>query len=475
MSERSPESQPLLREHARLEDQTRRATATPLPKAQLAALCIARLSEPISYTQIFPYINEFLIVLHVTDDPSKIGFYSGLVESVAAIAQLITIWHWAKLSDVVGRRPILLAGALGITVVSLLFGLCQNFIQVLVVRALSGVLSGNVSVYQVVLAEITDASNQASAYPVFGCIYPLGSTVGPLIGGFFSDMATNYPGYFGYSFLESYPYFLPGFFCASLVMLGFVMTYCFLEETLPNQRRYGPTEDDPVLEASTSIVELLSIPNMRALAVSTFLMMFLAIGHSVVFVLLCYTPIEQGGLSFSVTEIGYTLALSSVLQIVVQVFLMPTLLRTFDIARLYIFGMGVWPISFALLPVLNGIARLGLDTETGRSKTGYEVGLWIAITIVHMISRVGSLSFPTNLILVRNNAPGPSSLGAANGLNMLVAALSRCVSPIFVSTMFALSIDNNLLGGHLWVVIMILISALGYYVSRSVENPERNK
>ena len=68
---------------------------TPLPKLQLgcelcldkisdcsrayAVIACIRLAEPIAYTQIFPYINEFLSGLHVTDDPKRIGFYSGLV------------------------------------------------------------------------------------------------------------------------------------------------------------------------------------------------------------------------------------------------------------------------------------------------------------------------------------------------------------------------------------------------------------
>lgn len=55
---------------------------TPLPKAQLASLCMVRLVDPIAFTQIFPYVNEMMEYLRVTEDPSKIGFYSGLVVSV---------------------------------------------------------------------------------------------------------------------------------------------------------------------------------------------------------------------------------------------------------------------------------------------------------------------------------------------------------------------------------------------------------
>ncbi|KAJ7710456.1 hypothetical protein B0H17DRAFT_1123602 [Mycena rosella] len=72
---------------------------------------------------------------------------------------------------------------------SSLFGLCRSFPQFLALRA-------------------NNSTNQGTAYPIFGGIYPLGATVGPLIGGFFSNVAMKYPKYFGYSFLESYPYFL---------------------------------------------------------------------------------------------------------------------------------------------------------------------------------------------------------------------------------------------------------------------------
>lgn len=54
---------------------------TPLPMAQLATLCTVRLVDPIVFTQIFPYVNEMMEHLHLTEDRSKIGFYSGLVVS----------------------------------------------------------------------------------------------------------------------------------------------------------------------------------------------------------------------------------------------------------------------------------------------------------------------------------------------------------------------------------------------------------
>lgn len=52
---------------------------TPLAAAQFALLCALRFVDPLTFTQIFPYINQLLSALHLVDDPAKVGFYSGLV------------------------------------------------------------------------------------------------------------------------------------------------------------------------------------------------------------------------------------------------------------------------------------------------------------------------------------------------------------------------------------------------------------
>jgi hypothetical protein len=72
---------------------------TPLPIGQLAVLSLVRVAEPINFTMIFPFVNQvgsvsfcpsawcpdssqMMLELKVTDQPSEIGFYSGLVVRV---------------------------------------------------------------------------------------------------------------------------------------------------------------------------------------------------------------------------------------------------------------------------------------------------------------------------------------------------------------------------------------------------------
>jgi hypothetical protein len=77
----SDESCPLLCDEPAIESQTTttRTKYTPLPRSQLATLCFVRLADPVAFSQPFPYVNQFISDLHVTPDPSRIGFYSGLV------------------------------------------------------------------------------------------------------------------------------------------------------------------------------------------------------------------------------------------------------------------------------------------------------------------------------------------------------------------------------------------------------------
>ena len=107
---------------------------TPVPTKQLVVLCICRIADPVVFTQIFPYINEMLTSFAL--EREKVPFYAGLVESSFAIAQLATIYLWARMSDRFGRRPIIFLGAFGMAMGTLLFGLSKSLPGVLFARSL---------------------------------------------------------------------------------------------------------------------------------------------------------------------------------------------------------------------------------------------------------------------------------------------------------------------------------------------------
>ena len=79
---------------------------TPIPWRQLLTLCLVRLVDPICFSQIFPYINDMLLDMGVVgpNEPERVGFYSGLIESAFSVAVAVAIYPWARLSGTSGRR-----------------------------------------------------------------------------------------------------------------------------------------------------------------------------------------------------------------------------------------------------------------------------------------------------------------------------------------------------------------------------------
>jgi MFS family permease len=126
---------------------------TPLPTVQLAAVYAIKLIIPIASFQHLPYINQWIDDLHLSGQRST-GYYSGLLDSAFTLAQLLSVYPWARLSgpsflyspyprlsvpgsDRIGRVPVVVVGTLGLAAVTLLFGLSTSFTSILITRCLS--------------------------------------------------------------------------------------------------------------------------------------------------------------------------------------------------------------------------------------------------------------------------------------------------------------------------------------------------
>lgn len=76
---------------------TFRPVQNPLPKAQLAAVYTIKLLVPLVSLQILPYVNQMIEDLHLSGARST-GYYSGLVSTAFTLAQLLSVYPWARLS-----------------------------------------------------------------------------------------------------------------------------------------------------------------------------------------------------------------------------------------------------------------------------------------------------------------------------------------------------------------------------------------
>ncbi len=91
---------------------------------------------------IFPYVYFMIEDFHVTDDASRISFYAGMVTSAFTFAEFSTGLLWGRLSDKIGRKPVLLTGLAGTALSVLVFGFAPNLTVALLARAIGGLLNG---------------------------------------------------------------------------------------------------------------------------------------------------------------------------------------------------------------------------------------------------------------------------------------------------------------------------------------------
>lgn len=206
---------------------------TPLPKRQLAILAVIALAEQTALNSISPYLPQMASSFPEVH-PSRVGLYVGTIASSFALAQFATNFLWGWLSDRIGRKPVVLIGTLLTAACFVAFGFCRTLWQAILVQVLMGLVNGNQAVVSTCLGEITDRSNQSTAFIYLPVVYGLGNIVGPLLGGTLAS-TQSHP-----SKDEPYPYIRPNIVSAAILVVDLILTMIFLEESLEEAKDLPP-------------------------------------------------------------------------------------------------------------------------------------------------------------------------------------------------------------------------------------------
>jgi MFS family permease len=111
-----------------------------------------------------------------------IGIITGFIIASFTVAQLVSAPLWGRLSDRIGRRPILIIALTASGIAYLIFGFAESLFVLFVSRLVQGAGGGTVGVIQAYVADSTPPQDRARALGWLSATTNLGVALGPVLG-----------------------------------------------------------------------------------------------------------------------------------------------------------------------------------------------------------------------------------------------------------------------------------------------------
>lgn len=119
----------------------------------------------------------------------------GLLFATFSAMQLVFAPFWGRLSDRIGRRPVLIGGLVGTAASYVVFANANSMPWLFASRALAGFFGANLATAQAYIADTTPEKDRAKAMGLIGAAFGIGFTIGPFVGGELTAFSVQAPGY----------------------------------------------------------------------------------------------------------------------------------------------------------------------------------------------------------------------------------------------------------------------------------------
>jgi len=361
-------------------------------KPSLGAIFLTVFLDLLGFGLVIPFLAE-----EARDNFHTTALVGTLLNSIYSLMQFVFVPVWGRLSDRVGRRPVLvwsvLASGIAMTGLGLGIAFGQSVMWLFAARAFGGIATANLGTASAYIADITRPEDRARGMGMIGMAFGLGFILGPGVGGLLAKIPVN--GHMG-------P--VACFAAGALGVVNFLWVLFGLAESLPAEKRSEKRRSlSPLnLEAARAAFGTPAIG--RGIAVYAL-------------IIVSFTTMEQTFRYFTkdvfaMDQIGtgVLLAMVGVVAALVQGAFIRPLTRRYAEAPLVRFGIVVQVCAFV---ALAASAMIGAPLLYAASA---------ALAIGNGITQ------PTTSAYVSKRAP-PSEQGAILGTNQSLASLSRVVGP----------------------------------------------
>jgi DHA1 family tetracycline resistance protein-like MFS transporter len=364
------------------------------PAPRLGAIFLTVLLDLLGFGLVLPFLaKEAREAFGVNE------FVATLLGSAYSLMQFFFVPVWGRVSDRVGRRPVLLwsiagtALAMGGLGVGLAWG--RSVFWLFAARLFGGIATANLGTASAYIADVTKPEDRARGMGLIGVAFGLGFILGPALGGQLAQIP-----------IAGHRGAVPCFVAAALSLVNLAWVAFGVAESLPSDRRSRPARRG------------LSPINLRAMR-EAFELPGVALAVAVNFlVIVSFTNLDQTFTFFcadlfgiDVRGTGYVLAFIGIVAAAVQGGLVRPLAKRFDEATLICAGALIQAVAFASFVVAATVGTKALLFASGA-----------------MLAIGNGLTQPMTPAFISRRAP-PDRQGGTLGTNQSFAALARTFGP----------------------------------------------
>jgi len=357
-------------------------------KGSLGTLFLTVFLDLVGFGLIIPFLPSMARDLGASD------FTAAALAASYSLMQFIAVPIWGRISDRVGRRPVLVWSIAASAIGMVFLGLSQSLLTVFLSRLWSGAATANIAVAQAYIADVTTPRERAKGMGIIGMGFGLGFMIGPFIGG-----------ELGRFHVIGHQGTLPAFVSAAFSVINLVFALRYLPESLPPESRTARAPKLTLVDLG-ALRSVGRLPGVIPILLIAFSSIFWFSGVQAIFRLFTLDAFKM-----NVVGTGHVLGLVGLVSVIVQGGLIGKLNRRFGEIRLLAAALVLMSVGFLL--------------------QGLSVGLGVSFFVVAAaVTACGTALQMPSVSSYISRRVGPDMQGATLGLMQSAGALARATGPL---------------------------------------------
>jgi MFS family permease len=388
-----------------------------MKKTSLAVLFLTVFIDLIGFGMVIPFLSFY------AREYGASGTTVGMVVGIYSIMQFFFAPVWGRLSDRIGRRPVILISLTASCIGYFLFAFSRSLTLLFLSRIIAGAGGANIGTAQAYIADKTTIENRAKGMGIIGAAFGMGFILGPPLSGVLSHVGTTH---------GMHGNLLPGVVAGSLSLIALMIAFFVLGESKPPDLR--PRSGIPP-QFDKRVWSWLAAHGLLLAIIATIFITLLAVAGMETSV----TLHARDRFHFRQLDLAWFFLFMGGIVAGIQGGLIGKLAKRFGEKTLIAAGTASFTIGLALVPLVWRVPLL------------YVVAFFIAVG--------QGLTYPSLTSLLTKASPS-SEHGSMLGLASGIGSLARFIGPIWCGFLYDLAQSRGAFYGSALLTAIAFVLAL---------------